>query len=71
VFIVKIQPLVNGTDFEIDATFQFNYKNGFISANDWPFLPVISILCNKGNELIFSHFSSFMWSCALFTLFSH
>ena len=51
-FIVKIQPLVNGTDFEIDATFQFNYKNGFISANDWPFLPGISILCNRGNELI-------------------
>lgn len=44
VFIVKILP-IEGKDFEIDATFQFNYKNGFISANDWPFLPFYAVMC--------------------------
>ena len=39
VFIVYTEPIGN-KNYEINATISFKYKTGYLSANDWPFLPV-------------------------------
>lgn len=32
---------VNDEDYSLKVTVSFKYKTGYLSANDWPFLPVI------------------------------
>ena len=36
---------VDGLNYSIDVTLSFEYKHGYLSANDWPFLPFYGTMC--------------------------
>ncbi|CAF0775268.1 unnamed protein product [Brachionus calyciflorus] len=43
-FLINSEP-VNGEEYALKMTISLKYKNGYISANDWPLLPFYSIMC--------------------------
>lgn len=39
-FMLNTEP-IDDKEYSLTMTVSFKYKNGYLSANDWPFLPVI------------------------------
>jgi hypothetical protein len=67
-FILYTEP-VDNEPYTLDVTVSFLYKNGYLSANDWPFLPVSVKYYFEVNFLIkFFFYSSSLVSCVLFIL---
>jgi len=61
-FIISTQPKDGlNSEYKIKVSVGFQYKNGFLSANDWPFLPFYATMC-----AIYSIYALFWLTVCLF-----
>lgn len=44
-FIIMTRPSQTDSEYAVKVSVGFQYKNGFLSANDWPFLPFYATMC--------------------------
>ncbi len=57
-FILYTEP-VDNQDYKLQVTLSIMHKNGYLSANDWPFLPFFAIMCS-----IYSVYGLFWLVCS-------